>query len=247
MPMFGLLLAVQIFLIVDVVRNGRNQMWIMALVFLPVASTVAYAIVEILPRLQHNRHIRHAHAQIREKMDPEKDLREARDSLDVADTVANRTRVANALAALGRHAEALPLFRAATGAGRPDRYLGEQMARSLFLADEPAESLATLDKMVRPSTQSDVDRVALLRARIMEELGEDAGALAIYADVSTRLPGDEARCRYAAALIKAGQKSEAKTVLEEVAHRAKRLTRLQRTNDLAMYQWADRMLADLRS
>lgn len=244
--MFVLLLAVQVYLIVDVIRNGRNQLWIMALVFLPLASTIAYFIIEIMPRLQHNRHVRQAHAEIRDKLDPERELRAARDQLDVADTIANRTRVAVSLAALGRHAEALPLFRAASGT-RPDRFLGEQMARSLFLADEPAEALAVLDRMAAPTTRSDLDRVGLLRARILEELGRDDEALPIYADVSTRLPGDEARCRYAALLIKVGRKGDALAVLEEVEKRAKRLNRQQRAAEAPMYDWARRMLGELRA
>jgi len=54
---FGIL-ALQVLCVVDVIRRGRNSIWIMALIFLPVASAVAYFIVEILPSLQHNRHVR---------------------------------------------------------------------------------------------------------------------------------------------------------------------------------------------
>ena len=64
------ILALQIFCIVDVIRRGRNTIWIMALVFLPVASALAYFIVEILPTLQHNRHVRAARQKVVEKLDP---------------------------------------------------------------------------------------------------------------------------------------------------------------------------------
>ena len=246
MPVFLLLLAVQVLLIVDVIRNGRNQLWIMALMFLPLASTAAYVIVEIMPRLKHNRHVREASAQIRDTIDPERALRGARDQLDVADTIANRVRVANALTDLGRHKEALPLYRAAIGNAPPDRALGEHYARSLFQLDQPTEALAVLDAMPGTNAQSDLDRVALLRARILEELKRDDEALPLYADVSTRMPGDEARCRHAALLLKLGRKGRALVVLEEVERRAKRFTRQQRAPDADMYDWADRMLSELR-
>lgn len=70
MIVYLLVLAIQIACVVDVIRNGRNQLWIMALVFLPVASTVAYVIVEVLPRLQNNCHVRTARATFRPRSIP---------------------------------------------------------------------------------------------------------------------------------------------------------------------------------
>jgi hypothetical protein len=102
MILYLLVIAFQVFCIVDVIRRGRNSIWIMALVLLPVASGIAYFIVEILPGLQGNRHVRVARQKIVDKMDPERELRAAQQALDVADTMANRIRVADALTALGR-------------------------------------------------------------------------------------------------------------------------------------------------
>jgi hypothetical protein len=84
MIVYFAIIAVQVFCVVDVIRHGRNSLWIMALIFLPVASTIAYFIVEVLPRLQHNRHIRDARQALVEKLDPERELRAAREALDIA-------------------------------------------------------------------------------------------------------------------------------------------------------------------
>ena len=241
------IIAIQVACIVDVVRNRRNSTWIMALVFLPLASTIAYVIVEVLPRMKHNRHLRQAQAQLVEKLDPERELRAARDALDVAQTAANRMRLADALVARGRHAEALPLYRDAIGKARPDYRGGEKLARCLFLADRSQEALDALDTMSLPSTPSDKDRVALLRARILEELGRDAEAEIIYADLVDRYPGDEVRCRYAGLLLKQGRKTDARRLLDEVEHRLKRMTKLQRAENGPMYDWAMSKLTELRA
>src|SRR5262245_46679659 len=166
------ILALQIYCIVDVIRRGRSSLWIMALVFLPVASAVAYFIVEILPGLQGNRHVRVARQKLVEKLDPERELRAAQQALDVADTMANRLRVADALTALGRHAEALPLYQRGAGP-RPDFRTGEKLARSLFFSDRPQEALSVLDTLPKVTGQSDLDRTALLRARIFEDLARN--------------------------------------------------------------------------
>ena len=247
MIFFIAMLAIQVACIVDVIRHGRNTIWIMALVFLPLASTIAYLIVEVLPRMKHNRHLRAAQQQIVEKLDPERELRAARDALDIAQTAANRLRLADALTAHGRHAEALPLYRDAIGDGKPDYRSGEKLARSLFLSDRSEEALKTLDTMTQPSAPSDVDRIALLRARILEDLGRDDEAGTIYSDLADRFPGDEVRCRYAGLLIKQGRKADARRLLADVEHRLKRMDRHQRASNAQMYDWAMTKLSELRA
>ena len=119
----------------------------------------------------------HRSGQSDRTLDPERELRAARDALDLADTAANRLRVADALAELGRHGE----------------------------------------------------------------------ALALYEDLVTRMPGEEARCRYAALLLDRGWERKAVTVLEEVESRMKRLDRARRAADADMYRWATDTLARLRA
>jgi hypothetical protein len=247
MVLLILMYAVQIALVVDVVRNGRNQIWIMALVFLPMVSTIAYLIVEVLPRFRYNQHVRGAAEQIGAKLHPERELKAARDQLDIAQTAANRLRLADAYTDLGRHSEALPLYRDAIGHGKPDLSTGERYARSLFQNDRPTEAMAVLDEMKQPSASGDRDRIALLRARILEELGERRQAEALYEDLVNRYPGDEVRCRYAALLVADGRDGEARALLEEVEARARRLTRQQRSGQNAMYDWAAKELARLRT
>jgi hypothetical protein len=247
MILYLAIIAIQVACIVDVVRHGRNTIWIMALVFLPMASTIAYVIVEVLPRMKHNHHLRHAQTQIIDKLDPERELRAARDALDLAQTAANRIRLGDALAAHGRHAEALPLYRDAIGGGKADYRTGEKLARSQYLSDRNSEALATLDAMTQPSAQSDKDRIAVLRARILEDVGREDEAEAIYQDLVDRFPGDEVRCRYAGLLLKQGKRAEARRLLSEVEHRLKRMDRHARAANGPMYDWAMTKLTELRA
>ena len=246
MIFYLLILALQVYCVIDVIRRGRNSLWIMALIFLPVASAIAYFIIEILPSLQHNRHVRAAKQTVIEKLDPERELRAAQQALDIADTMANRLRVADALTELGRHSEALPLYQRGAGP-RPDFRTGEKLARSLFLNDKPDEALTVIDALPSVTGQSDRDRATLLRARILEDLKRNDEALALYGDIAERVPGDEARCRYAALLLKVGKKAEARRVLEDVEHRMKYIDRHSRVENAPMYDWAMKELGALRT
>lgn len=72
----------QVALIVDVVRNRRPTLWIMALLMLPEASTLTYLIVEVLPRYRNHRPVRTAQAEVVRRIDPERELRAARAQLE---------------------------------------------------------------------------------------------------------------------------------------------------------------------
>jgi hypothetical protein len=61
------------------------------------------------------------------------------------------------------------------------------------------------------------------------------------------MPGEEARCRYAALLLSEGWERKAIAVLEEVESRMKRLDRQQRAADADMYRWAMETLRGLRA
>ncbi|MES1970827.1 MAG: tetratricopeptide repeat protein [Pseudomonadota bacterium] len=247
MILYLAILAIQVMLVIDVIRNGRNQLWIMALMFLPGPSTIAYLVIEVYPRLQGNRHVRTVRAKAVAALDPEREVRAARDALALADTAANRIRLADALAALGRYGEALPLLREAIERGPLDMRTGEKLARALFETGATAEALSALDANPPATAQSDRDRQGLLRARILEGLGRKEEALALYADLVTRLAGEEGRCRYAALLLDQGWEKKALTVLEEVEARMKRLDRQQRAAEADMYRWAMDQLAALRA
>lgn len=246
---YALIIALQVLCIVHVVRTGRNQLWIMALIFLPIASSLAYLVLEVLPGMGSNRHVRTARARAVHALDPERELRAAKDAVDLADTAANHLRLADAYAALGRHAEALPHFRESIRktAGDPDPRMQTRFAASLFETGEVKEALALIDTLPDAIVQSERDQRMMLRARIYENLDRKDEALAIYADVVTRLPGEEARCRYAALLLDQGFERKAREVLEEVESRMKRLDRQQRAAEADMYRWAMDTLRGLRA
>ena len=53
-------LLVQVGLIVHVVKTGRNFLWMAAIGFLPIAGSLAYIVVELLPELFGGRTARRA-------------------------------------------------------------------------------------------------------------------------------------------------------------------------------------------
>jgi hypothetical protein len=247
MPIIALSILIQIACAVHCVRGGRNQMWLMVIIFLSIPGCLAYAIFEIFPDWAGRREVRAVKQAAAKVIDPERELRAARDALDIADTAANQGALADALAALGRWAEAIPHYEQAEAkAPGVDRVAQLKLAVACFEAGRAERARALLEKLPPSGSQSENDRAALLLARLLEDGGEAERALAIYADVGERLPGAEAQCRRAALLIARGRRREALPLLEEAETRARRMDRYERAKNADMYEWAADQLAELR-
>jgi hypothetical protein len=246
MHFFLISIALQVLCIVHVFRTGRNTAWIMAIAFLPMVGILAYFIVEILPSLPRDRRVREARTKIADRMDPERRIREARDAAEFSDTAGNRIEFGDALMERGRYAEALDQFRAAERLSpHADRTIGMRVAEAAYEAGQLNVAIAAIDALPETISRTEIDRRALLRAKVAEADGRTADALAIYREIVDRVPGDEIRCRIAGILIAKGDKAGARTVLREVEQRMKRTPPVTLKAEAAMYDWVRRTIAEL--
>lgn len=247
MPIVIVTVLVQIACVVHLIRNHRPGLWLWAIIGLPIAGSAAYIVVEILPGLFQRREVRAVKAAAVKRLDPDRELRAAREAVDVADTAATRTALADALAEGGNWGEAVRHYREAV-AKTPgkDRAARFKLARACLEAGNTAEARRLLEALPESASPSENDRAALLLARSLEELGETERAAALYGELGERMPGAEAQCRQAALLIASGRRGEALPLLEEAERRARRLDKMERRKEAEMYDWAARTLAEMR-
>lgn len=247
MPLIALSLVIQLLCAVHCVRNGRNGMWLTVIIFLSIPGCLAYAFFEIFPQFAGSREVRAVKAATLRKLDPERDLRAARDALELADTVANRVTLGDAWVEMNKHQEAIPHYREAlTRAPAVDRAIQLKLARAELEGGDAQAAKHHLETLPLSGSASENDRASLLLARAVQECGETDRALTLYADLGRRLPGGEAQCRQAALLLSMERKAEAMAVLAEVEQRVKRLDRFERARHAEMYDWAARLLAESR-
>jgi hypothetical protein len=249
MPILGFSILVQIACAVHCVRGHRNSMWLMVIIFLSLPGCLAYAIFEILPGLAGRREVRMARATAARKLNPDREVRRAREALELADTAANRTALGDALGEQGQWGEAVLQYRAAIARvpGGGDRAAQLRLARAELESGNDKAARRLLEALPPSASGAEMDRAALLLARALEGCGETARALALYDDLGRRMAGCEAQCRQAGLLIAQGRGPEALQPLTEVERRLKRLDRMERAKDSQMYDWAARTLAELRA
>jgi hypothetical protein len=222
-PLFGLMLLIQVGLCVHAVRTGQNMFWLWVILLMGPVGVLVYIVVVLLPDLMGGTTARRLGKAARDTLDPTRAYRQAKAACDDAPTVANRMRLANAASALGRHAEAEALFReAAQGIHADDPAILLGWANALIELRRYSEALPLLDKLGEDPDKGRTPAAALALGRTYEGLGRASEADTAYQWAAGRLPGLEGLARYAAFLAHTGRRDEAQDILKEIDSRLAR-------------------------
>lgn len=218
MPLIVLVtLCLQILCAVHVVKSGRPLQWLLLIVLLPLAGSIVYMLVEILPDLRHSRAAKEAARDLGMSSDPDKDFRELIENLDRLESVENKLALAKECLKRKRHEDARRLLESClTGAHEDDPTVLLALARARFGTEDFAGTREALDRLraAHPDLRSPEGH--LLYGRALEGQGNVERALFEYEALAGYFPGEEARCRYALLLQKKGRVDEAKAVFREV-------------------------------
>ncbi|HTD11772.1 MAG TPA: tetratricopeptide repeat protein [Steroidobacteraceae bacterium] len=224
-------------LVVHVIKTGRNQIWIWALILLPLAGPIAYVAVEILPDLFRSRTAQRTARGLKKAMDPTADLRRYEGEARIAGNVASRQRYAQELVRHERYDEGIAQYtQALTGLYQHDPNLMLGLAQAQFAKGDAHAARVTLDELIANNPDFRSPPGHLLYARALEAEGDTARALEEYSVLAPAYPGAEAAVRYAQLLQAQGRTAEAQKVARELLEQARiapaHYTRAQR-------QWLD--------
>ena len=215
--------VIQALLIVHVIKSGRNQLWIWALLLLPFGvGAIAYVAVELVPDLLRSRTAQRTARGLKKAIDPGADLRRYESEARVAGNVASRQRYAEELTRHGRYAEAIAQYsQALTGLYEHDPSLMLGLAQAQFGKGDASGARSTLDELIRRNPDFRSPAGHLLYARSLETEGNVSKALDEYRVLAPSYPGAEAAVRYAQLLEKQGRRAEAQQVARELLEQAR--------------------------
>ena len=224
MPIFGLGIHVIIAFIfaIHAVRSGRNLYWLIILFSFPLLGSLAYFVVEYLPGSRMNRSVGKAASAAASMLDPQRELREARNAFDLSPSAQNRMRLAKALLARGDAHAAIEHFDACLKGpfGKDPEFL--YAAASAKLQDGQIQPALELAKALRATVPDYLaERAILLLARAYAAAGEPESARAEYAAAVERFNSVEARAQYAIWAAGANDLACAKKLYDELAHSAR--------------------------
>jgi hypothetical protein len=221
-------LALQLLLIIHVIKTGRNTLWIFLLVFLPVVGGLAYLIVEVLPGIGRSRAARAAGNAVARAIQPSRRRRELESLLALQDTVRNRLDLAEEYLAAEEPHQAVEVLRhCLAGVHASDPELRRCLSRALLGCGRPAEALPLLESLAAEGRLEAVsDRLLLLRARTE---GGSADPLEAYRGLYESDRGMEAGYWYAACLVSRGKREQAEGVVRDMREQLRRFPQFKRT------------------
>lgn len=214
--------AVQVSLIIHVIKTGRNQIWIWVLALLSLPGAIAYIAVEVIPDLFRSRTAQRTARGLRKTIDPARDLRRYESEARIAGNVASRQRYAQELTRHQRYDDAIVQYREAlSGLYEHDPNLMLGLAQAQFGKGDAPAARATLDELIQRNPDFRSPAGHLLYARALEAEGNVSQALEEYAALAPAYPGAEASVRYAQLLSAQGRRAEAQKLVRELLEQAR--------------------------
>ena len=234
-------IAFPVALAIHALRTGRGG-WVFLIVFFPLVGGLVYLFVEVLPELRAGQKLRRVGSGVRSRVDPMREVRQLRDRVAQAGTVANRMELARACARAGMPDEAVAAYRECLqGIHRDDPQVLGELCAVLYDAGRTDEAREVMRALVlKPGHLSPALR--LLNARMLEEAGETEAALAEYRLLSRVAAGEEARCRRALLLRRVGREAEARAEFEAILREARQGSRAFRRSEKEWIATAEREL-----
>ena len=211
MVLVYLMWAIQIGMIVHVMKTGRPTYWAWILIIAPGIGGLAYLIAEIIPELRNSHSGRRALRGVRRTLDPGGELRRRQFEHRLSGSVDAARHLAAELMEKNRYSEAITHYRTVLSGiyeHDPDLLLG--LAEAQYGNNQPADAKATLDTLKEHNPDYRSPDGHLLYAKSLEATEQLEQAEEEYAALAGYYPGVEARLRYAQLLENTGKTDQAR-------------------------------------
>ncbi|MGH8856065.1 MAG: tetratricopeptide repeat protein [Telluria sp.] len=215
----GLHLVVAIFFAIHAVRTGRQLYWVLILFSFPLLGSLVYFGVIFLPYSRIQRRARLAGQALQKRLDPGRELREARQAFDLTPTAHNRMRLAGALLEAGQAAEAVAQYQACLqGQFAGDAEVSFGAARAQAANGNPGAALALLAPLQSQQPGYRPVEVGLALGRAHAAVGQHYDAGGQFSALVERYGSIEARVELALWALASRDQVVAQRELEEIAH-----------------------------
>ncbi len=229
----GVLITIlDVLLIVHAIRTGQFMPWGYVILFLPGIGALVYVAFELAPEWLGSYTAQRARRSVAAALDPSGRYRALREELDVVDTIANRSALAEECLKIGKPEEALKHYQAILAkplGDEPAFLIGK--ARALLDLGRADDAITTLEEVKRRAPDLHSPDGHLLYARALESAGRTDDALEAYASVARTFPGPEPRVREARLLERLGRREQARSIAEDVVRSLSRAPRHVQANE----------------
>jgi hypothetical protein len=204
-------------LAIHALKTDRKPAWVLIIAFVPILGGLAYIGVELMPGWLGYRSGQQVQNRIRNQAYPEKDLREAIASVELADTVRNRMKLAEQYLLREQFQEAKQQYeKCLVGINKTDPALMLGLASADFGLTHYAEVITTLEALKAANPDFKSSDGHLIYARAQEQVGNIASAINEYEALIKYYPSPEPTCRLALLLKTNGDTGHANELFMKV-------------------------------
>jgi hypothetical protein len=200
--------------------------WLLILFSFPQLGSIVYFAAEFLPHSRLERQARLAGHALQKKLDPGRDVREARAAFDLTPTAHNQMRLAGALLEAGQTAEAVAEYEACLQgpfAGDPEVILGAARAKAAH--GQAAEAINLLTPLQQKQPGYRPEETGLVLGRAYAATGRQLEAGAQLKAAAERFGSIEARVELALWALANHDEAVAQRELKEIAHARRHMSR----------------------
>jgi len=205
------------------IQRGHGWHWVCIILFCPILGLMLYAYFVAIPEMQYSYASRNAVSDAKPFCDAESEIRYYQQKLAMADTVSNRTQLAEVLVKHGQPEEAISLYeKSLRGPYKDDLHLLHGLAQATFAAHDFRRTRDVLSRLIQTHPNDKLQEQHLLYARTLDALNEFESACQAYRELAAIYSGPEAKFHYALMLKAHGEVETAKDMLQEIDAIAKR-------------------------
>lgn len=212
-------LAITVYFAVHAIRTGRPY-WIFILLFFPFVGALVYLFAEYLPEVRRGRGMQAVTCTVARAINPGAEVRRLEDELRLGDTHDRRVELGRAYREAGRLDDAIRMLdESLVGMYADEPKALWELTRACYAAGRLEDARSALERL-RSARALSADQ-QLISARIYEDAGDVPSALREYEAAAAQAAGEEARCRYALLLKRAGRADEAQRLFERIVLHAR--------------------------
>ncbi len=200
---YGLSIFIRFIFVLHVIKTHRDTKWIYIIVIIPVAGSLAYLFLEVLPNLGKSRATQKAGNAVFDILDPKRNVRYRREDLEVSNNIDNIINLAKECNRSGMYDDAIGLFcKARVGIYKDDPVVMLGLAESYFSKNEFQLAKDILEEIIEKNPSFKSQDGHLLYAMTLEGLEQFEQAFEEYSILVKYYTGPEAKYRHALLLKK---------------------------------------------
>lgn len=220
-------IILQAICVIHCIRRGRQNSWILIIIFLPIIGCIAYIFTE----MSAGRELQNLQSGVGSVLNPGGSIRKLEKNLKFSDTFNNRVALADAYLASGHTEKAIDLYESSlTGNFTENEHVLSQLVIAYYKTKRYADIIPVAQKIYN-LPQFARSTAHIYYAMALEKTGNIESAEKEFIKMKSKFSNFEPRYQYALLLVRTGRKDEARQLLTEMTSEAAHLSPRERRSN----------------